>query len=91
MERLERRSERYTVINAHLRSADVGGVSDGSAGGNGDGGEDGGDGRMNTANYECWLKLVETNNLISVDNGILLYQEYKEKPKKQRLEMVKNI
>ncbi|GET50290.1 hypothetical protein RIR_jg32860.t1 [Rhizophagus irregularis DAOM 181602=DAOM 197198] len=39
-------SHSYTVINAHLRSADVGGVSDGSAGGNGDGGEDGGDGRF---------------------------------------------
>ncbi|CAB4438035.1 unnamed protein product [Rhizophagus irregularis] len=40
---------------------------------------------MNTANYERWLKLVETNNLISVDNGKQLYQ------KKPKLEMVKNI
>ncbi|PKY36141.1 hypothetical protein RhiirB3_458126 [Rhizophagus irregularis] len=39
---------------------------------------------MNTYNYERWLILVQTNNLVSADEGRRLYKEYKEKCKKER-------
>ncbi|CAB4402444.1 unnamed protein product [Rhizophagus irregularis] len=47
--------------------------------------------RMNTYNYECWLILVQTNNLVSADEGGRLYKEYKEKCKKERYEYLRNL
>lgn len=46
---------------------------------------------MSTYNYERWLKLIKTNNLISVDEGKRLYAEYKEQSKRERSETLKNI
>ncbi|CAB4440049.1 unnamed protein product [Rhizophagus irregularis] len=47
--------------------------------------------RMNTYNYEHWLILVQTNNLVSADEGRRLYKEYKEKCKKERYEYLRNL
>ncbi|PKC59010.1 hypothetical protein RhiirA1_470077, partial [Rhizophagus irregularis] len=47
--------------------------------------------RMNTYNYERWLILVQTNNLVSADEGRRLYKEYKEKCKKERYEYLRNL
>ena len=47
--------------------------------------------RMNTYNYERWLILVQTNNLVSADEGRRLYEEYKEKCKKVRYESLRNL
>ncbi|CAB5363117.1 unnamed protein product [Rhizophagus irregularis] len=47
--------------------------------------------RMNTYNYERWLILVKTNNLVSADEGRRLYKEYKEKCKKERYEYLRNL
>jgi hypothetical protein len=46
---------------------------------------------MNIVNYERWLKLVETNYLVSIEDGRILYNEYKEKTKRERLELLKSI
>jgi hypothetical protein len=42
--------------------------------------------KLNVANYERWLKLVETGVLPSVETGKKLYNECKEEIKKRRLE-----
>src|SRR5581483_2386614 len=42
--------------------------------------------KLNVVNYERWLKLVETGELPSVENGKQLYIEYKEEAKKKRTE-----
>ena len=46
---------------------------------------------MSTYNYECWLILVQTNNLVSADEGRRLYEEYKEKCKRERYESLRNL
>ena len=45
---------------------------------------------MNVVNYERWLKLVETNSIISFDEGKILYEAHKTSSKKRRSEQLKN-
>src|SRR5271154_1567193 len=42
--------------------------------------------KLNVVNFERWLKLVETGELPSVEEGEQLHNEYKEKAKKIRIE-----
>ena len=44
---------------------------------------------MNVINFEIWLKLVETNTVISVAEGKKLYENYKTECKKERLKNLK--
>ena len=46
---------------------------------------------MNVVNFERWLKLVETNTMISLKEGQSLYEKYKAEVKKERLENLKKI
>jgi hypothetical protein len=45
--------------------------------------------KLNVVNFERWLKLVKTGELISAEEGRKLYNEYKESAKKIRLENLK--
>jgi hypothetical protein len=50
--------------------------------------------KLNVINYERWLKLVETGNLISFDEGSQLYKNYKASAKEERklnLDKIHNI
>ena len=44
---------------------------------------------MSVVNYERWLKLVETDNIISFEEGKILYEEHKTSSKTRRLEQLK--
>ena len=46
---------------------------------------------MNVVNFERWLKLVETNMMIFLEEGQSLYEKYKAEVKKERLENLKKI
>ena len=46
---------------------------------------------MNVVNFERWLKLVETNTMIFLEEGQSLYEKYKAEVKKERLENLKKI
>ncbi len=46
---------------------------------------------INVVNFEWWLKLVETNMMISLKEGQSLYEKYKVEIKKERLKNLKKI
>ncbi len=40
--------------------------------------------KINVINFERWIRLIETGNLISVDEGCQLYEDYKASEKEKR-------